>query len=94
MNDDTLSGVPVMQEQQQRTDERERRRQQDDERLDERLELQHHHGDHARRGQTEHEQQRAEGLLLARVLAAELHADAGGRRVLREHLPDVAHHGA
>ena len=76
MNDDTLSGVPVIEQQPHRADERQRRGEQHDERLDERLELDHHHRDHARRGEREHEQQRAERLLLARVLPADLHADA------------------
>ncbi len=47
MNDDTLSGVPVMSSSTDRADERQRRGEQYDQRLDERLELNDHHADHA-----------------------------------------------
>ena len=85
MNDDTLSGVPVIEQQPDRADERQRRGEQHHERLDERLELNHHHADHARRGEREHEQQRVERRLLARRLAADLDADSRRRRVRGEH---------
>ena len=67
---------------------------QNDERLDEGLELQHHHGHHARRSQRENEQQRAEGFLLARVLTANLHPYAWRRRVGGEDFLHAFHNGA
>jgi hypothetical protein len=68
MNDETLSGVPRDQQQPDRAHERQRRSQQHDERFDERLKLQNHHADHTRGGESEHHEQRAECLLLTRVL--------------------------
>ncbi len=78
----------------QRADERDGRHEQDDQRLDKRLELHHHHRAHTGDGKAEHEQQGAEGFLLARVLTSEDEPHARGHGVDAEHPLDVSHDAA
>src|SRR2546430_9644286 len=79
-------------EERHRADKREGRGEEHHERLYEGRELHHHHGDHARRGEAEHQQEGPKRGPLARILAAEFDADTGWRRVLRERLSHVGHH--
>ena len=76
------------------TNKREWCGEEDHERFDERLELEHHDRDDARRRQAEDEQEGTKCVLLAGVLAADLDADTARRRVLVEDGAHVGHHGA